>query len=77
MGSHNLGRSHVPQIPAEGHSLTRNPFMFRWDTFNDVCKMLGFMVPLCPQIHATSLTELAYCVCFWGYHTSPLSADII
>ena len=30
-----------------------------------------------PQIHATSLTKVAYYVCFWRYPPPPLSADVL
>ena len=36
-----------------------------------------FTLPSSPQIHAASLTMVAYYVCVWRYPPSPLSADII
>ena len=35
----------------------------------------GTAGPGCPQIHATSLTKVAYYVCFGSY--TPLSADVL
>ena len=33
--------------------------------------------PPCLHFHATSLTKLPYCICFWGTPLPPPCADII
>ena len=44
--------------------------------FRTSAKCFIFLIPLCPQIHPTSLTKVAYYVCFWWYPPPP-SADVI
>ena len=40
-------------------------------SFKDAWKNFGFLPPPPPQIHATSLTKVAYYVCFWRYPLPP------
>ena len=52
---------------------SRRRFFFQGASIKYVCKVFGFLdpLPLCPQIHSTSLTELYYKNMMSAYKHNP------
>ena len=65
--------SHDSQINLDTYLRARYTYTHFGASINDVRKHFRLLDPLppCPQIHATSLTKVAYYVCFWRYPPPP------